>query len=107
VVRSWSRTSWRRSLSERAEASAKYIFGSSLGDSRADEIHRKLYKGWTAGLTRTQISHIFGGNETTERIGVALDLLKVVVCQLRCESARRRSPCGGLVMRLGITKERI
>ncbi len=60
---------------ERAEASARYIFGSALGDRVADEILRALKGAGPAGLTRTEISALFRRNETADRIGVALDLL--------------------------------
>jgi hypothetical protein len=69
---------------KRAEESARYIFGRSIGDPKADEIHRALQNAGNAGLTRTQISQLFSRHETTERIGVALDLLKAKG-MARCE----------------------
>jgi hypothetical protein len=61
---------------KRSEASAKYIFGHAIGDPRADEIYLALRKAGPAGLTRTQISNVFGRNLDSEHIGAALDLLK-------------------------------
>jgi hypothetical protein len=58
------------------DQTAKYVFGSSLGDRTADEILRRLYKAGDAGLTRTEIRDLFGRNLSAERIGAALDLLQ-------------------------------
>jgi len=60
---------------ERADASAKYIFGSALGDPVADEIVRNL-KASPIGLTRTDISRLFRGHKSAERLGMALDLIE-------------------------------
>jgi len=60
---------------DRAEASARHIFGSALGDRVADEILRALKAAGSAGLTRTDISYLFKRHETAERIGAALALL--------------------------------
>ena len=60
---------------ERAEASARYVFGSALGDRVADEILRALRAAGNAGMTRTSIRDLFSRNERAERIGAALDLL--------------------------------
>jgi hypothetical protein len=71
---------------KRAETSAKYIFGSTIGDPRADEILHALRKAGPAGLTRTQVSSLFGRNLDSGRIGVALELLKtrgMSKCELR------------------------
>jgi hypothetical protein len=62
-------------LWERAEASARFIFGSALGDPIADEILRALRVAGAAGLTRTGIRDLFKRHEKAERIGAALDLL--------------------------------
>lgn len=62
-------------LWERAEASARCVFGSTIGDPVADDIYRAL-KANPAGLTRTEISSLFHRNQKAERIGVALDLIK-------------------------------
>jgi hypothetical protein len=60
---------------ERAEASARYIFGSALGDRIADTILRALRTS-PEGMTRTAISKLFSGNEKAERIGAGLELLE-------------------------------
>jgi hypothetical protein len=60
---------------ERAEATALWLFGSSLGDPVADEILRTLRAKAPAGMTRTEISAVFKRHESGERIGAALDLL--------------------------------
>lgn len=60
---------------KRCDASAAVIFGSSVGDSRADQIHNALQKA-PNGLARTQISGLFSRHETTERINAALKLLQ-------------------------------
>jgi hypothetical protein len=56
------------------EASARCIFGDSLGDPVADEILRVL-RSTPAGLTRTEIRDLFGGNRPANEIGRALGLL--------------------------------
>ena len=61
---------------EFAQASARYVFGSSLGDPIADEILRSLRLAGNDGLTRTQISDLFKRHQPAERIGAALDVLK-------------------------------
>ena len=61
---------------EYAEASAKYIFGDSMGDPVADEINRMLINS-PDGMTRTDISNLFGRNIKSNQIGRALgELLK-------------------------------
>jgi hypothetical protein len=57
------------------DATAKHVFGASLGDRTADEILRRLEKAGDSGMTRTEIRDVFGRNLSTERIGAALDLL--------------------------------
>jgi hypothetical protein len=57
---------------ERAEASARFIFGAAIGDRVADAILRALRSG---EMTRTQISGLFSKNEPAERINAALMLL--------------------------------
>ena len=51
------------------EASAKYIFGDALGDPIADEILRALRRLAPDGMTRSEISNLFGRNQSSERIG--------------------------------------
>lgn len=58
-----------------AEASAKRIFGDTLGDRVADEILRTLRQVGEAGLTRTAMRDLFGRNQSADRIGSALQLL--------------------------------
>ena len=59
---------------EYCEASARFIFGSALGDPVADEILRALRV--ADGMTRTEIRDLFKRNKTAERIGAALELLE-------------------------------
>lgn len=63
-------------LWERAEESARYIFGDALGDSVADDILRALRGAGAPGLTRTAIRDLFKRNQSGERIGAALELLE-------------------------------
>jgi hypothetical protein len=60
---------------EYAEASARHVFGASLGDPVADEILRAVRSAGQDGMTRTQISGLFQRNCSAGRIGAALDLL--------------------------------
>jgi hypothetical protein len=55
------------------EESAVAVFGDSLGDDVADEILRTLRQ--VDGMSRTQISDLFGRNRSSARIGIALGLL--------------------------------
>lgn len=59
---------------QHCEDSAKFIFGEALGDPVADEILKAL-KGADNGLTRTDISKLFGRNKGAAEIGRALTLL--------------------------------
>jgi hypothetical protein len=54
--------------------SANLIFGDSLGDPVADDILLAL-RARPAGMTRTDISHLFGRHRTSDQIGAALALL--------------------------------
>jgi hypothetical protein len=56
------------------ESAARFIFGESLGDPIADEIHR-LLKISPGGVTRTEIRDHFGRNREAKSINSALDLL--------------------------------
>jgi len=58
-------------LWEYCEASAAFIFGSSLG-----EIERALQHAGSEGMTRTAIRDLFGRNRSGDRIGAALYLLR-------------------------------
>ena len=56
------------------EASARFIFGDTLGDPTADTILRALRQA-TNGLTRTEISDLFGRNRRASDISRALGRL--------------------------------
>jgi hypothetical protein len=58
------------------ENSVRYIFGDTLGDPIADEILKSLRTAGDDGLTRTQISNLFGRNRNADRIGLALSVLE-------------------------------
>ncbi|MBI4642278.1 MAG: DUF3987 domain-containing protein [Deltaproteobacteria bacterium] len=53
------------------EASVRYIFGQTLGDPVADTVLEAL-KAAPDGLTRTEVSHLFGRHETAHRIQQAI-----------------------------------
>jgi hypothetical protein len=59
-----------------AEASAKFIFGSRLGDPIADAILEGLRTAAEQGLDRTAISNLFGRNVPASRIHTALSQLE-------------------------------
>jgi hypothetical protein len=63
-------------LWEYAEASARHIFGSALGDGIADEILRAVRAAGKQGMSRTAIRDLFNRHQAAERIGAALDLLE-------------------------------
>src|SRR5262245_15276704 len=67
-----------------AEASARYVFGDSLGDPVADELLR-LLRASKDGMSRTQIRDHFGRHQSADRIGQALALL-LENKLARCES---------------------
>lgn len=56
------------------EESVRYVWGSSLGDPHADRI-LCILRASPAGLSRSQISGLFGRNLSAEKIGRALALL--------------------------------
>jgi Protein of unknown function (DUF3987) len=58
-----------------SEKSARYIFGDSTGDPVADQIYNALRAAGKDGMTRTEISNLFGRNMSSERIAQALSLL--------------------------------
>jgi hypothetical protein len=58
------------------EASALRIFGDSLGDPIVDDILRTLRRRGPDGMTRTEISNLFGRHRTSDQIGAALQLLR-------------------------------
>ena len=61
-------------LWEYCEASAKFVFGMSLGDPVADELKRALDDS-PEGLTKTEISNLFGRNKSANHIGRCLNML--------------------------------
>jgi hypothetical protein len=78
-------------LWEYSEASARFIFGDALGDPMADEILRALRNNLD-GLTRTQISDLFGRNRDRGQIGRALGtLLELGLVQMVAEGTDGRS----------------
>jgi hypothetical protein len=58
------------------EKSARWIFGDALGDPAADTILSELRRVGKAGLTRSQISALFGRHRTATEIELALCLLR-------------------------------
>jgi hypothetical protein len=58
------------------EKSAAYIFGTALGDPVADTIMQALRELAPAGLTRTDISNLFGRNRDSGQINRALAALR-------------------------------
>ncbi|MBI5427671.1 MAG: DUF3987 domain-containing protein [Nitrospinae bacterium] len=59
---------------EYCEASARFVFGDSMGDPVADEIKRALDAN-PSGMTRTEVSSLFGRNASTHRLGLAFESL--------------------------------
>ena len=58
------------------DATARYVFGASLGDRIADELMRRLERAGDGGLTRTDVRDAFGRHQSAERIGAALEMLR-------------------------------
>jgi uncharacterized protein DUF3987 len=58
-----------------AEQSARYVFGDATGDPVADQILEALRTSRGKGMTKTEISHLFGRNKSAERVARALSLL--------------------------------
>jgi hypothetical protein len=58
-----------------SEKSARYIFGDATDDPVADQILSALRATSKDGMTRTEISYLFGRNISSERIAQALSLL--------------------------------
>jgi phage/plasmid primase-like uncharacterized protein len=57
------------------DATARYVFGASVGDRIADEIMQHLRRAASSGMSRSEIRDAFGRNQSADRIGAALDLL--------------------------------
>jgi hypothetical protein len=60
---------------DRCAASARFIWGSSLGDQTADGIRRVLQEAGRIGLTRWEISSHFGRNKPATEIDRAIGVL--------------------------------
>jgi hypothetical protein len=71
---------------EYCEASAIHIFGRAVGDPVADEILRALQQAGADGMTRTEIRDLFSRNKSSDRIDMALQLLRTM---------GRAKPAGG------------
>ena len=61
-------------LWEYVQASARYVFGDSLGDPVADDILRAL-RNAPDGMSRTDLQNLLGRHQASNRIGQALALL--------------------------------
>jgi hypothetical protein len=59
------------------DASSRYIFGDVIGDPVMDELLRALRAAGEQGMTRTQISDLFGRNKRSDQLGAALEGLRV------------------------------
>ncbi len=60
---------------EYCEASARFIFGSAVGDPVADELLRGIRAAGAGGMTRTEMRDLFKRNRSGAEIGVALEML--------------------------------
>ena len=60
------------------EASARHVFGGTLGGSVADVISAALRQAGEAGMTRTQIRDLFGRHRKSAEIDAALALLAAI-----------------------------
>ena len=56
-------------------ASARYVFGDATGDPVADRIREALQNAGEEGMTRTELSSLFGRHASTDRITQALTQL--------------------------------
>lgn len=74
------------------EASARYLFGDKLADPHADTILQALRAAGDDGLTRTQISHLFGRNVKADDLARALGRLRD---QRLAECGHERSGAAG------------
>jgi hypothetical protein len=63
---------------EYAAASVLYVFGDSTGNSTADDIRAALNEAGQPGITRTDISGLFGRNKHRAEIDRALELLRKI-----------------------------
>jgi hypothetical protein len=76
---------------EYCEQSARYVFGSSVGDPVADDLLRAIRSSGANGMTRTGMRDLFKRNRSGAEIGAALELLG----RLGHISARQVSDTGG------------
>jgi hypothetical protein len=84
-----------------SEASAKFIFGDSLGDPTADETLRLIRAREETGITRAELSNAFGRHKSSYEIARALGVLAnsgLAFCNTEKtdgRSAERWFPVGG------------
>ena len=71
-----------------AEDSARFIFGESSGDKNADRLLRVL-KDQPAGLTRTEISHLFDRHLSADELERAIDVLSGSVEVIKASTGGR------------------
>jgi hypothetical protein len=73
-----------------AEEAALYVFGDTVGDEDADKVLRELN---TQGMTRTEVSELFGRNKDAGEIDrirrLLLDTGKIRVEKVRAEGAKK------------------
>jgi hypothetical protein len=70
------------------EASARYVFGDIVGDPNADSILRALRSAGTAGLSRSDLSSLFGRHLAANKIDAALIML-LSAGKVRRESVKK------------------
>jgi hypothetical protein len=70
---------------EYCEASARFIFGSAVGDPVADELLRGIRAAGASGLTRTDIRDLFKRNRSGAEIGAALETLERLGYVAKCQ----------------------
>ena len=75
-----------------AEDSARILFGNLLGDFVADEILESLRAAAPEGMTRTEISGLFGRNQPARRITAVLRDLEEVRGLIFSEKAEHEGP---------------
>ena len=76
------------------EASARFIFGDLLGNTIADAILRALRTAGANGMSRTDISDVFGHNRDSGKITPALELL-LTSGKARFETTPHQAAAGG------------
>ncbi len=76
---------------EYCEASARFVFGTAVGDPVADDLLRAIRSSGANGMTRTGMRDLFKRNRSGAEIGAALELLG----RLGHISARQVSDTGG------------